>query len=120
MTMNPHHRLGCRPLHESPGLLVHRAAQEIIGRGIADIELDSWIQGCEFHQVWRSKVSVFSGRLQRKGDLAQLIYRLQRLDAKYFAVFRPDRAALEDDIAYFHFRGNPVLVTRKDEVFMVI
>jgi len=72
--MRPHQGFGSGPLHERPGLLVHRAAQEIIGRGIADIEFDGWIKACELHQIRNSEVPVFFGRLKAKCGLTQLIY----------------------------------------------
>ncbi len=118
--MSAHQGFGGGPLHEGSGLLVHGAAQEIIGGGVADIELNSRIQRCEFHKVRGAGGAVFFRRLLAESGLAQLIHRLAWLDAENIAIFGADSTALEDDFANLYLGGDAILVAREHEIFAVV
>ena len=56
--------LSSGPLHECLGLLIHWRTQKIVGAGIADIELDSRVEGSKFDQVGLFEHARFFGRLR--------------------------------------------------------
>src|SRR5204863_5454887 len=55
------HSFGCRPLQKCPGLGVNGPMQEIVAGGIANIEMDGWIEICDFNQVRLAEISAFFG-----------------------------------------------------------
>jgi hypothetical protein len=58
-------RLGGGPLQIRRGASVDRRAEEVVGRRVADVELDGWIQFRELDQVDAAKLTGFDGRLRR-------------------------------------------------------
>ena len=55
--MNADNGLGSGPLEEGARLSVYRPPSEVVGRGIADIELNGWIEPDNLNQVRRKKIS---------------------------------------------------------------
>ncbi len=68
----PHEGERRRPLQERAGRGIDDGAEEIVGRGVADIESDRRIQPGGLHQVGRQKRAGLGGRRQPMIDAEQL------------------------------------------------
>ena len=53
--MSADERLGRRPLEERSRLGVYRAAREVGGRGVSDVELDRGVEGHELDKIGRAE-----------------------------------------------------------------
>src|SRR6516162_87925 len=84
-----HERLRGGALEERPRLGIDRGAEEIVGLGVANIEVEARIEADQFDQLRRSKWAGFLGRLLRERRGPQLVNRLHRLDAIEACRVRP-------------------------------
>ena len=82
------------PLQKGSRLRVNRSAQKIVGRRIADVELDRRIKRGEFHEVRLEKIAGFRGRMICERLLPKLREILDRREAEKFRRQHPQwRAA---------------------------
>jgi hypothetical protein len=71
-----------RPLHVRTRLKVERSAQEIALRGVADIELDGWVELFNCTRSGLRKLPVSMGGLSLQRFVAQFGHRLERRDVE--------------------------------------
>src|SRR5580765_2711797 len=57
----PNKCFGGGALHERASLRVNRRAEEIVGRCIADVEMNGGIESCQFDELWLAKGAIFMG-----------------------------------------------------------
>ena len=74
--------LGGGPLQESARRSVNRSAEEVVGGGVADVELDARVERRDIHQVRPAKVARLPRRLGGERFRAQCRNRPHRDDAK--------------------------------------
>src|SRR5207245_5889026 len=118
--IRPHQRLGSRALQERPCFRVNRSAQEIVARGIADVEFNRGIKRGEFNQIRLAKVAIFCRRINSERFFAQLAYISCGRDSEDTARHSSNRAALECYAARAHLRGFSITITRTDGFLAVI
>ncbi len=69
-------------MKERAGRGVDGSAEEIVGSGVADVELDGGIERDQLHQVGLEKISLLDGRLGFEGFGAEFVDRVDRGDVK--------------------------------------
>ena len=82
-----HEGFGCGTLEEGAGLRVDGRAEEIVGGGVANVEMNVGAQGCELDEVGLAELAVLVRRRSRQGFVAKLVYRARRSDLEDLALF---------------------------------
>src|SRR3954468_15608882 len=91
--MGAHQRIGGRPLHEGAGFVVDLGAEEIVRRGVADLELDRWVELYQLDEVGVLEIACFGWRRCRQ------CFRPKRLDGTEWRNPQLIRTGLRLDIA---------------------
>lgn len=81
--MGTFQRLGSGALEEGPGLGVDGRAEEVVGRGVADVETDGRVKRGEIDEVRGKEVAGFARRLGLGGLGSELGKRPDGLNSKY-------------------------------------
>ena len=92
-------------LHEGARFGIDGRAEEIVGSGVANVELDGGIELGEFDEIGFAKVAGFDGRLGGESFGSELVDAVERSDAEDAAGDSADGAAFEDDAADLNLCG---------------
>ena len=82
----PHQRERGGALQERVGRRVEDAAQEVVGRGVADVEMDARVERCGLDEVWHEEGAALGRRCERAIHAQQLRDGLNRCESKLSAV----------------------------------
>src|SRR5579871_478548 len=118
--MSAKESLGGGTLHEGARLGIDWRAEEIVGGGVANVQLDGGIELGEFDEIGLEKVGSLSRRLRGEGFGAKLIDAFQRRDAEDAAGNSADVATLEDGATDLDLRGVAGCVASEDGFFAVV
>src|SRR5262245_21510081 len=116
----PEKCLGGRTLKKRPRLRVHRRADEVVRRGIANIELDGGIERRELHQIRRAMRSRFNRRLGRQCLGAKLGHGAHRRQSDRLSILALDWSSWEHNTADPYFSRVAVGTTLECEPLPVI
>ena len=112
--------LGGGTLQKGFGRLVERRAQEVVGRRVADVELDRIIKLHQLHKIRFGERAALRRRRGGERFAADFGDGATRLDPKGAAVLAVEMATLEDHVGRLHLRGLAGLVAREDQFLAMI
>src|SRR5215467_8141688 len=108
-------------LHESLRLPIKDSAHEIVGRGVADIELDGGIERRKLYQIGLAEIAGFRGRLCRHRPAAQLLDWFERLDMSASLILTGNLPSRERDAAAEDgFSSSALIAAMKRQRFPVV
>src|SRR4029077_8271995 len=85
--------VSCGALEKGAGLRVDRRAEEIVGGGVANIEMNAGVEGRQVDEVGVSELAILVRRRGGQRFLAKVFYRARELDTEDLAFFGAKRAA---------------------------
>src|SRR5262249_53704630 len=112
--------LGSWLLKEGSGRHIDRRPEKVVGRGVADVELDARVKGGQLNQFGGVQLSAGRGRLGCQGRAAQLLNRPLRTNLKRAAVLAVNRPALEYDPSRLDPARLSLRVTGKAQLLIVV
>src|SRR6266851_2408500 len=86
-------------LEKGAGLRVDRRAEEIVGGGVANIEMNAGVEGRQVYEVGVPELPILVRRRGGQRFLAKVFYRARELDAEDLALFGAKRPAWKREVA---------------------
>src|SRR5205085_1614478 len=113
--------LGGRALHEGARLVIDLRSEKVVGRRVADLELDRRVEFHELDEIWVTKIAALRRRYGRQGLGAQRGDRSQRRDAKLVRPrLRLDVAPRETHAGRDRLGRSTALISREHDPFAVV